>query len=321
MTTQHVPVLADEVLELTDPRGGDVVVDCTFGGGGHARLLAERLGTNGTLIALDRDPVAEERFAELAADVACHTRFERTDFANGLEQLHAEGVRADVVLMDLGMSSMQVDTWQRGFSYAYDAPLDMRMDPDQPLDAREVVTPWAARRLARVLREFGEERYANPIARAIVRARPLETTQELVDVIKRAVPAPARFASGHPAKRTFQAIRIEVNGELQVLPGALDQAIDVLVPGGRCAVLAYHSGEDRLVKQRFTHAATGGCTCPPALPCVCGAQATVRLLGRRGRRPSAAEVAANPRSESARLRACEKLPVAQAEPGPDGDAA
>src|SRR5438093_576147 len=191
MTATHEPVLVDAVLEVLDPRPGDVVVDCTFGGGGHARRIAERLGPDGLLVGLDRDPVAEERFAELAADVSSRTRFMRTDFAAGLEHLLAEGLRADAVLMDLGMSSMQVDTWRRGFSYAYDAPLDMRMDPRQSLDAREILNTWDPRRLARVLREFGEERYANQIARWIVRARPLATAHELVDVIKRAVPAPS----------------------------------------------------------------------------------------------------------------------------------
>src|SRR3954470_6217632 len=189
MTAEHVPVLADEVVGLLDPRGGDVVVDCTFGGGGHARLLAERLGPEGLLVAIDRDPAAEERFAELAADVACQTRFVRTDFAAGLEALHAEGLRADVVLMDLGMSSMQVDTWERGFSYAYDAPLDMRMDPDQSLDAREIVNTWEPRRLAQLFQRYGEERFSRQIARAIVRRRargPLDTTNELVETIKSA---------------------------------------------------------------------------------------------------------------------------------------
>jgi 16S rRNA (cytosine1402-N4)-methyltransferase len=172
-----------------------------------------------------------------------------------------------------------------------------------------------------VLRDYGGERFARRIARAIVGARPLATTGELVDVIRATIPAPARRRGGHPAKRTFQAIRIEVNGELEVLPAAIDQAVDVLVPGGRAVALSYHSGEDRIVKERLTHAATGGCICPPGLPCVCGAQAVVRLLGRRARRPSAVEVAANPRSASARLRACQKLPVMHGEPGPDGDAA
>ena len=307
MTAEHVPVLADEAVALLDPRGGDVVVDCTFGGGGHARRLAERLGPHGLLIALDRDPIAEERFAALAADLACQTRFERTDFAGGLEALHAEGVRADVVLMDLGMSSMQVDTWERGFSYAYDAPLDMRMDPDQPLDAREIVNTWDERRLARMLREFGEERYATQIARAIGRARPLETTQELVELIKRAVPAPSRFAGGHPAKRTFQAIRIAVNGELDQLDRGLPAAWALLAQHGRFAGISFHSLEDRRVK-RFLAERAKGCICPPDLPvCGCGRSAEAALLARGGVTPSPEEVAHNPRAASARLRAARKL--------------
>jgi len=307
MTTEHVPVLADEVVGLLDPRAGDVVVDCTFGGGGHARRLAERLGPHGLLIAMDRDPVAEERFAALAGDLDCRTRFERTDFASGLEALYAEGVRADVVLMDLGMSSMQVDTWERGFSYAYDAPLDMRMDPDQPLDAREIVNTWDERRLARMLREFGEERYATQIARAIGRARPLETTQELVELIKRAIPAPSRFAGGHPAKRTFQAIRIAVNGELEQLDRGLPAAWALLAQQGRFAGISFQSLEDRRVK-RFLADRAKGCICPPDLPvCACGRSAEAALLARGGITPSADEVAHNPRAASARLRAARKL--------------
>jgi 16S rRNA (cytosine1402-N4)-methyltransferase len=307
MTLPHIPVLATEVVDLLDPQPGDVVVDCTFGAGGHARLLAERLGPEGLLIGLDRDPAAEERFAALAAELDCRTRFERTDFAGGLEDLVAEGVRADAVLMDLGMSSMQVDTWERGFSYSYDAPLDMRMDPDQELDARELVNTWDDRRLARVLREFGEERYANQIARAIVRARPLQTTQELVELIKRAVPAPARFAGGHPAKRTFQALRIAVNGELDQLDRALPPAWELLAPEGRFAGISFHSLEDRRVK-RFLAERAKGCICPPDLPvCACGRSPEATLLARGGVTPSADEIAHNPRAASARLRAAMKL--------------
>src|SRR5579871_5682880 len=183
MTTPHVPVLAGELIEFLDPAPGAVAVDCTVGGAGHARLVAERIGAGGTLIGIDRDPVAEDRFAELAADVECDTRFIRADFVTGLTLLRDEGVVADLVYMDLGMSSMQVDTWERGFSYSYDAPLDMRMDPSQELSAAEVVDGWDERRFARLLRDYGEERYASQIARAVVRARrrsELTTTHELV---------------------------------------------------------------------------------------------------------------------------------------------
>ena len=216
------------------------------------------------------------------------------------------------VLFDLGVSSPQVDRPERGFSYAVDGPLDMRMDRTQPTTAADVVNLYDERRLARVVARYGDERHAGRIARGIVGARPLRTTGELVDVIRASIPAPARRRGGHPAKRTFQAIRIEVNGELELLPEAIDQSIDVLVPAGRCVVLAYHSGEDRIVKDRFAEAATGGCVCPPGLPCTCGAQAVVRLLNRRARRPRPDEVARNPRAESARLRAVERLPVSMA---------
>ncbi len=191
MTQSHIPVLAGELIDLVDPRPGEVAVDCTLGGGGHGRLVADRIGPGGMLIGIDRDPVAEERFAELAAEVPCQTRFIRADFATALGRLGDEGCQADIVYMDLGMSSMQVDAWERGFSYAYDAPLDMRMDPDQELTAYEIVNTWDERRLARLLREYGEERHAGQIARAVSRARrrgEVGTTHELVDVIKSAVP-------------------------------------------------------------------------------------------------------------------------------------
>ncbi len=307
MTRTHVPVLAGELIELTAPTPGENAVDCTFGAGGHARLVAGRIGPGGTLVCVDRDPAAEERFEELAAEVACETRFLGMDYAEALALLGEEGFEADLVYLDLGVSSMQVDARERGFSYSYDAPLDMRMDPSQPLSAADVVNEWDRRRLARALREYGEERYADRIAAEVIRRRPMSTTSELVDAITAAIPTPARFAGGHPAKRSFQAIRIEVNEELDVLPRALDQAIEVLQPRGRCVVLAYHSGEDRIVKDRFARAASGGCTCPPGLPCVCGAVPHVRLVWRGTHRPGPDELAANPRSESARLRAAEKL--------------
>jgi 16S rRNA (cytosine1402-N4)-methyltransferase len=307
MTTTHVPVLAGELVDLLDPQPGAVAVDCTFGGGGHARLVADRLGPGGELIAIDRDPAAEERFAELAAEVACRTRFIRAPFAEALEQLRDEGVRADLVYLDLGMSSMQVDTRERGFSYAYDAPLDMRMDPDQELTAREVVNTWERRRIARALREYGEERYADRIAGAIVRARPLETTFELVEAIKAAIPAPARFAGGHPAKRTFQGIRIAVNDELAQLDAALPLAWQILRENGRLAGISFHSLEDRRVK-RFLADRTRGCICPPDLPvCGCGRTPQAELVFRRSVAATPGEVAANPRSKSARLRAARKL--------------
>ena len=307
MTAMHVPVLAPEVLAALDPGAGETAVDCTFGAGGHARLIAERLGPDGLLIAIDRDPVAEDNFARLAADVPCRTRFVRAGFAEGLEQLHHEGVRVDMVLMDLGMSSMQIDTLERGFSYVYDAPLDMRMDPDQALTARDVVNEWDERQLARALKELGEERYARQVGRAIVRARPIETTQELVDVVSRAIPAPSRFGGGHPAKRTFQAVRIIVNDELGQIDRALPLAWDVLEIHGRFAGISFHSLEDRRVK-RFLSDLARGCVCPPELPvCVCGHEPEAELLRRGGIVATPEEVAVNPRARSARLRAARKL--------------
>jgi 16S rRNA (cytosine1402-N4)-methyltransferase len=307
--TVHVPVLAGELIELLDPQAGETAVDCTFGAGGHARLVAERIGPTGTLIAIDRDPTAEEHFAQLAAELQCDTRFIGASFAEGLEELRDEGVRADLVYMDLGMSSMQVDTRERGFSYAWDAPLDMRMDPTRELDARELVNTWEERQIARVLRELGEERFANQIARAIVRERakaPIETTHELVEIVSAAIPAPARFGGGHPAKRTFQAIRIAVNDELAELDAALPVAWEIMRKDARFAGISFHSLEDRRVKRFLADRATG-CICPPDLPvCVCGHEPEAELLG-RGVVPTPGEIASNPRAKSARLRAARKL--------------
>ena len=312
MTKTHIPVLAGELIELADPRPGETAVDCTVGGGGHARLIADRLGPSGMLIGVDRDPLAEERFAALAAEVSCETRFIRADFVTALHELRQERLVADLVYLDLGMSSMQVDTWERGFSYAYDAPLDMRMDPSQLLTAAEIVNTWDERRLARLLREYGEERYATQIARTIGRARRRQefaSTQQLVDAIKTAVPIPAQFAGGHPARRTFQALRIAVNDELAQLEEALPIAWELLGAGGRLAAISFHSLEDRLVK-RFLAARARGCVCPPDFPvCVCGRQPEAELITRRAVAPTPGEVAANPRSKSAHLRAARKLEV------------
>jgi 16S rRNA (cytosine1402-N4)-methyltransferase len=310
MTTPHVPVLAGELIEFLDPAPGAVAVDCTVGGAGHARLVADRIGSSGTLIGIDRDSLAEERFAELAADVACETRFIHADFAAGLALLREEGVVADLVYMDLGMSSMQIDTWERGFSYSYEAPLDMRMDPSQELTAAGVVNTWDERRLARLLRDYGEERFAGQIARAIARSRShaeLESTQDLVDVIKSAVPIPAQFAGGHPAKRTFQALRIAVNDELTQIDDALPLSWELLVPSGRLGAISFHSLEDRRVKRFLTEKARG-CICPPDLPiCVCGHEPEAEILTRRAIAPTPGEIASNPRSKSAHLRVARKL--------------
>ncbi|TMK64154.1 MAG: 16S rRNA (cytosine(1402)-N(4))-methyltransferase RsmH [Actinobacteria bacterium] len=310
MTRTHVPVLAGELIELLDPRPGETAVDCTFGDGGHARLVAGRIGASGTLICVDRDPAAEERFESFAREVECDTRFLRMDYADALELLAEEGVSADMAYLDLGVSSMQIDTWERGFSYSYDAPLDMRMDPGQELDARTVVNDWDERRLAQLFRSYGEERFARQIARAIARRREraaVETTNELVETIKSAVPAPARFGGGHPAKRVFQAIRIAVNDELASLDRALPSAWTLLRPGGRLAAISFHSLEDRRVK-RFLAARARGCICPPDLPvCACGRTPEAELTTQRAVAPTAGEVAHNPRAGAGRLRAARKL--------------
>jgi 16S rRNA (cytosine1402-N4)-methyltransferase len=315
MPTEHKPVLAPELTSLLAPQAGQTAVDCTFGGGGHARLLAERLGPSGTLICIDRDPAAEARFAEFAAAARCRTRFVAADFAAGLRALDGEGVSPEMIYMDLGMSSMQVDAWQRGFSYSYDAPLDMRMDSRQELDAADLLNEWPESRIAQVLRRFGEERYAGGIAREIVRRRPLSTTSELVDAVKAGMPASARFGGGHPAKRTFQAIRIAVNGELDSLDEALPVAWEMLAVGGRLGAISFHSLEDRRVKQFLAERARG-CVCPPELPvCVCGHEPEAELLTRRAVAPGPEETAANPRSRSAHLRVAVKIADAVGDEG------
>jgi 16S rRNA (cytosine1402-N4)-methyltransferase len=297
---------------MLDLHPGQTAVDCTFGGGGHARAVARRLGPEGTLVAIDRDPAAERCFVQLADEVACALRFVRGGYREALEWLAAEGLEADAVYFDLGMSSMQLDRGERGFSYSYDAPLDMRMDPTQELSAWEIVNRFDQRRLRGIMRELGEERHAGAIAGAIVRRRttaPLNTTLELVETINSALPAPARFAGGHPAKRVFQALRIAVNDELAQLDGALPVAWRILRPGGVLAAIAFHSLEDRRVK-RFMAARAKGCICPPELPaCACGRRPEAKLRSRRSIVPSSAELASNPRASSARLRAARKLDV------------
>jgi 16S rRNA (cytosine1402-N4)-methyltransferase len=312
MTRTHVPVLAGELIDICDPHPGDTVVDCTFGAGGHARLIAGRIGAGGTLVCIDRDPSAAERYEEFAAEVACATRFLPMEFGDGLRLLQEEGFQADLAYLDLGVSSMQLDAWERGFSYSYDAPLDMRMDSDQELDARQVVNDWDERRLASAFRAYGEEHFARQIAHEIVRRRsksPLTTTGELVDAIRAAIPAPVQrgFAGGHPAKRVFQAIRIVVNDELDSLDRALPLAWDVLRPDGRLAVISFHSLEDRRSK-RFIAERARGCICPPDLPvCACGRTPEAEVLTRRAVVPTPGEVAQNPRAKSAKLRVALKL--------------
>jgi 16S rRNA (cytosine1402-N4)-methyltransferase len=305
----HEPVLAAEIVELFGPaleRGG-VFVDGTLGRAGHAlRILDEYTGVE--LIGIDRDPDALE---ESRANLAAHqerVRLVRDDFTNlssALERLGDAPVRG--VLLDLGVSSPQLDEAERGFSFRNEGPLDMRMNPEASLSASEVVNDYDVRELERVIRTYGEERFARRVAQAIERARPIENTTTLAEVVREAIPAATRRTGGHPARRTFQAIRIEVNGELDQLRSVLPQAVDVLDPGGRLAVLSYHSLEDRIVKRFFADEARG-CVCPPDFPvCTCGAEAKLRQVTRKAKRPSAEEESRNPRASAARLRVAEKL--------------
>jgi len=302
----HRTVMRDEVAAVMTVVPSGTVLDATLGGGGHAEAVLEARADL-SVLGIDRDPdalaAASRRLAPFADRVVVHRgRFE--DIREAMAQHHVDHLAGAV--FDLGVSSPQFDRPERGFSYRYEAPLDMRMDPDDRWSAADVVNGYDEQQLVAMLRRNADERWATRIARAIVAARPIETTVQLAGVVSDAIPAPARRRGGHPAKRTFQAIRIEVNRELEQLPGALDDAIAVLAPGGRIAVLAYHSGEDRLVKERFREGVTGGCTCPDDLPCVCGAVRTLRLV-KAPSRPSESEIAVNPRAASARLRVAERL--------------
>jgi 16S rRNA (cytosine1402-N4)-methyltransferase len=311
----HESVLLDEVLELFAPVPAGTVVDATLGGAGHAAALLEARDDL-RVLGLDQDPhalaAAQARLAPYGdRATAHHARFDR------LAAVAAATGAADQpivgVLFDLGVSSPQFDRPERGFSYRHDAAIDMRMDPTTGTPASVLVNESSERELAAVLRDNADERFAGRIARAVVAARPVSTTGQLAEVVRDAIPAAARRRGGHPAKRTFQALRIAVNDELEVLRAGLDAALEVVAPGGRVLVISFHSGEDRIVKARFRQADDGGCTCPPALPCGCGAVPEARLLSRGGWTPGPAEIAANPRAASARLRAVEKLPVAPTE--------
>ena len=304
----HQPVLAEEVRRVLAVRPGETVVDCTFGAGGHAKLLAADLNGRGRYIAIDRDPSVRPYFESFKRRFGgLQTRLLRGEFSLVLEQLATNGVEADAILLDLGISSMQLDHPDRGFSYATDVPLDMRMDRSAELTAADLINDATERDLADIFKRYGEERYARQIARMIVRRRPLTTSFELVDVVKAAIPAPARFGDGHPAKRVFQALRIAVNDELGALERALPAALEALRPGGRLAVISFHSLEDRIVKT-FMRDGERGCTCPPDFPiCVCGKEPLLRAVSRRPLRPSEDELAQNPRATSAKLRVAVKV--------------
>ena len=305
---KHTPVMVAEVLSMFAPVPGGVLVDATVGGGGHAAALLAALPAHG-LIGLDADQAAVDEATEALRGFGDRARVVKARFDDlaAVVGAWAQGRPVAGVLFDLGVSSPQLDQPERGFSYRFDGPLDMRMDRSRKVTAAELVNSRSVAELTRLFADNGEGRFARLVAEGIVASRPIETTSRLVQVIERSLPGVARKRGGHPAKRVFQALRIEVNEELDVLGEGLDAALDMLAPGGRCVVLSYHSGEDRLVKQRFLRAASGGCVCPPGLPCVCGAVGTVRILTRGARLPSPAESARNPRAPSARLRAAERL--------------
>ncbi|MST35169.1 16S rRNA (cytosine(1402)-N(4))-methyltransferase RsmH, partial [Acidimicrobiaceae bacterium USS-CC1] len=280
----HRPVMLDEIVELFGAVPAGVLLDGTLGGAGHARALLEA-HPGLRLVGIDRDPDAVAAASAALAGFGSRVTVVRARFADAARVLDDLGVEAlSGALLDLGVSSWQLDRPERGFSYRAEGPLDMRMDPTTGPSAADLVNDLAEGELARILRAYGDERFAGRIARAVVAARPVTTTVQLAELVREAIPAATRRTGGHPARRTFQALRIAVNDELRSLPDALDALIGRLAPGGRIGVLSYHSGEDRIVKDRLRAAATGGCVCPPGLPCVCGARPTVRLLGRGGRR-------------------------------------
>lgn len=305
-TFSHDPVMVREITELFVGVPHGFVLDATLGGAGHTTAILDA-HPGLSVLGLDRDPAAiaasRERLAPYGDRVMLqHRRFDDLDAA----MLEAGIAELSGALFDLGVSSHQFDSGERGFSYRHDAPLDMRMDTTEATTAADVVNQASEIEIAQILREYSDEKFAGRIARAIVSARPIHTTSELADIVASAIPAPARRRGGHPAKRTFQALRISLNKELEILPNAIDSAVRRTGSGGRVAVLSYHSGEDRIIKARFKQHATGGCECPSQLPCGCGAQRTVRLV-RVASKPSAVEQEKNPRSTSARLRVAEVI--------------
>ena len=312
MEFSHVSILAPECMEILQPERGGVYVDCTAGGGGHSFEIARRLPEGGRLICLDRDDAALAACEKRLAPFSDRVTLVKTNFSGigaaldmlGIEQIHG-------VMWDLGVSSYQLDEKGRGFSYTAEAPLDMRMDQTAAFCARDVVNGYSEAELTRIIRDYGEEKFAARVAHFICEARAekeIETTSELAQIVQQAIPAAARFKENqHPARRTFQAIRIEVNGELDSIPPSLEEAIRRLAPGGRAAVITFHSLEDRIAKQTFANLASG-CTCPPSFPvCVCGKKPTVKILNKKPILPSEAEMNDNPRSRSSKLRGVEKL--------------
>jgi len=313
----HITVLKEEATEGLNIKQDGIYVDCTLGGGGHSSVIASKLGPGGRLIALDQDDWALDNAREKLAAYGDRVTLVKTNFRD-LEQVlkdldvpMKDGIpQVDGILYDLGVSSPQFDEGERGFSYNHDAPLDMRMDQDAMLTAKEIVNEWPEEEIARILYRYGEEKFSRRIARVIVGKRAqstIETTGELVELIKEGIPAAARRTGGHPAKRSFQALRIAVNDELGAFEEGLHQAVRCLAPGGRVSVITFHSLEDRICKQIFS-SYLEKCTCPPDFPlCVCGGKGTLRLVNRKPLSPTETELAENSRARSAKLRVAEKL--------------
>jgi 16S rRNA (cytosine1402-N4)-methyltransferase len=306
----HVSVLLHESIENLAIRPGGTYVDCTMGGAGHSKIIAAGMGAEGTLVAIDQDPAAIRNAQTILGDMPGHIHIVHNNFAHLKAVLCSLDIAAvDGVLFDLGVSSHQLDVAERGFSYMQDAPLDMRMDSSGARTAFNIINTWAEDELAHVIWDYGEERWSKRIAQFIVKERqqrPIETTGQLVEVIKKAIPAGARREGPHPAKRTFQAIRIAVNNELGILEQAFRDAVEMLRPGGRICVITFHSLEDRICKQTFQELAKA-CTCPPALPiCTCNKEREIKIMG-KPIVPSDQELAENPRARSAKLRVAEKL--------------
>lgn len=311
MEFHHVSVLLDECIENLNIKEDGVYVDCTMGGAGHSKEIVKRLSKDGLFIGFDQDKNAIATAKERLAEYSDRVRFIHSNFSNIKEELEKIGVyKIDGVLADLGVSSHQLDEADRGFSYMHDAPLDMRMDIRKPFSAYDVVNTYSEEQLAKIIKDYGEDNWAKRIAKFIVEARdekPIEKTGELVDVIKKAIPKKARIDGPHPAKRTFQAIRIEVNSELSILNKTIEDGVEKLNKGGRMAIITFHSLEDRIVKNKFRDLAVS-CRCPKEFPvCVCGEKAKVKIISRKAIEPTKEEVEINPRSRSAKLRVIEKL--------------
>ena len=311
MEFRHTSVLLQETIDALCIRSGGIYVDGTLGGGGHSEQIAARLSGEGRLIGIDQDAAAVEAAGKRLEQFKDHVTIVRSNYGNMAGELKKLGISSvDGVLLDLGVSSYQLDDAERGFTYREDAPLDMRMDQRKALTAREVVNSYSEQDLYRIIRDYGEDRFAKKIAKHIVRERQIqsiETTGELIHIIKAAIPAKVRATGGHPAKRTFQAIRIEVNQELSVLMNSLDMIIDLLNDGGRFCVITFHSLEDRIVKDAFRKA-ENPCICPPDFPvCVCGRKPKGKVITRKPILPSVRETEDNPRSKSAKLRVFERI--------------